>query len=306
MVSEGKSIVTYENEVYDATEFKTTHPGGSKFIDDHIGEDITQLFNDHDHSKIALRLLGELKIGTLSTNTVSEDSKTKEFEDESWRQYIEPSEGAVYQVFTKLNGELYLKFLNDPKHLTKPGDILRMYKSPFIDFFTRTPWYVVGLFWTPFVIYHLYLGYFLSSVVEEIWYFILGIVIWTYTEYVLHRFLLHSEEYIAHNRYLRTLHFMGHGVHHCFPMDKDRLVSPIALTLPLYLIIAYLVGMICPVKLYNPLVAGILISYSFYDMFHYYLHHAKAPKTIEYRKRYHMYKNHKCKLKILNNLHFKT
>ena len=128
MISEGKSIVTFENEVYDATEFKTTHPGGSRFIDDHIGEDITQLFIDHDHSKIALRLLGELKIGVLPSSTTKEDSKTKEFEEESWRQYIEPSEGAVYQVFTKMNGELYLKFLNDPKHLTKPGDVLRMYK----------------------------------------------------------------------------------------------------------------------------------------------------------------------------------
>ena len=98
---------------------------------------------------------------------------------------------------------------------------------------------------------------------------------------------------------------MGHGVHHCFPMDKDRLVSPIVLTLPLYLIIAYLVGMICPVKLYNPLVAGILISYSFYDMFHYYLHHAKAPKTIEYRKRYHMYRKSQMLIKILNSVHLK-
>ena len=152
MISEGKSIVTFENEVYDATEFKATHPGGSRFIDDHIGEDITQLFIDNDHSKIALRLLGELKIGVLPSSTTKEDSKTKEFEEESWRQYIEPSEGAVYQVFTKMNGELYLKFLNDPKHLTKPGDVLRMYKWKYIDFFTRTPWYLVGLFWTPFVI----------------------------------------------------------------------------------------------------------------------------------------------------------
>ena len=62
---EGKAIVIFEGDVFDATHFKVTHPGGPKFIDAHVGEDITELFYEEEHTKIALRLLNDLKIGTL-------------------------------------------------------------------------------------------------------------------------------------------------------------------------------------------------------------------------------------------------
>ena len=91
---QNKAIVIFEGEVFDATNFKETHPGGPKYIDDNVGKDISQLFYDNDHSKIALRLLKEIKIGTLASSENSKSnskdsakmSRMKEIEDEAWRE----------------------------------------------------------------------------------------------------------------------------------------------------------------------------------------------------------------------------
>ena len=67
-----RAIVIFEGEVFDTTDFKITHPGGPKYIDDHIGEDITKLFYDNDHSRIARRLLKEINIGTYASTATKQ------------------------------------------------------------------------------------------------------------------------------------------------------------------------------------------------------------------------------------------
>ena len=67
---DNRAIVIFEGDVFDATDFKITHPGGPKYIDDNVGKDITKLFYENEHSRIARRLLKEIKIGTLSTSTI--------------------------------------------------------------------------------------------------------------------------------------------------------------------------------------------------------------------------------------------
>lgn len=161
---EGRAIVIFEGDVYDTTDFKITHPGGPKLIDDHIGEDVTELFYEAEHTKIALRLLNELKIGTLSKDADAQISKStdhsqtqmKEIEDEAWRLKVDPKKGTIYQVYMNLNQEEYMKFINDPKHLTRPDDEHRMFYYSFCEVFSRTPWYHIGLFWTPTVLYKLW------------------------------------------------------------------------------------------------------------------------------------------------------
>ena len=182
MVKEGnRAIVIFEGEVFDTTDFKITHPGGPKYIDDNIGKDITQLFYDNDHSKIALRLIKETKIGVyqdkLNTNgtkaKVNGKERMKEIEDEKWREIIDPAEGTIYQVMTKLSHDEYMNFVNDPKHLTKPGDIHWMFKTPFLEFFSRTPWYYISKIskYTTWYIYNFDVSYSLlldsSSIIQN-------------------------------------------------------------------------------------------------------------------------------------------
>ena len=96
-----RAIVIYEGDVYDATDFKETHPGGPKYIDDHVGKDISTLFYQYEHSRIAKRLLNEIKIGTLSScsngdsTSVDSDLADKEKKDKELREIIDPSKGTI-------------------------------------------------------------------------------------------------------------------------------------------------------------------------------------------------------------------
>ena len=124
--------------------------------------------------------------------------------------------------------------------------------------------------------------------------FILGFFTWTFVEYTLHRFLFHIEKFMPDNKYFITLHYILHGVHHAFPMDHGRLVFPVILALPLYLLIFnFFVKVIYPVIICNTVMAGLLFGYLIYDMGHYYLHHSQPLKIVEYRKKYHMYHHYK-------------
>lgn len=179
---EKRAIVIFEGDVYDATNFKITHPGGPQYIENYIGKDMTEAFYDEEHTKIALRLLKELKIGTLTNEANNKkavvtdhgDNRMKEVKNEDWREKIDPSKGTVWQVFTKLNQDEYMKFVNDPKHLTKPGEEMRMFDLDFIEMFSRTPWYHIGLFWTPMVLYKLWLGYHELSIPGMVLVFLFG------------------------------------------------------------------------------------------------------------------------------------
>lgn len=298
----GRSIVVFESQVYDWTEFKQTHPGGPKLIDDLVGKDITEEFYDAEHSKIALRLLSQLKIGRISENiddnhtniSVVNNERMKEIEGEEWRKLIDPTKGTIYQVFTKMDLKSYMHFVNDPKHMTKPGEKMRMFDNNILEFFSCTPWYHVGIFWFPIVCYKIWEStYDGMSPAMMLFTFILGMFTWTFTEYALHRFVFHMELYIPDNRFCITLHYILHGVHHAFPMDEDRLVFPIAMAIPMYKIVFFILCLVYPSHMCNLAMAGLVFMYLGYDMGHYYLHHSDPHKFVEYRKKYHMYHHYK-------------
>lgn len=298
---EGRAIVIFEGDVFDATDFKITHPGGPKFIDDYVGKDITEVFYEEEHTKIALRLLNELKIGSLSKNddakiSVNPDhshNKMKEIENEEWRLKVDPKKGTVWQVYKNLDAEEYIKFINDPKHLTRPDDVHRMFYWDFFEMFSRTPWYHIGLFWTPTVVYKLLQSYLETSLLMTLISFAVGVILWTFMEYSLHRFVFHMESFIPNSAIFRTLHFIIHGVHHAFPMDHDRLVFPIVLAVPLYYLFFSMFSVVFPQMMLNGVSAGVVGAYMMYDMGHYYLHHAQPLQIVQYRKKYHMYHHYK-------------
>lgn len=302
-----RAIVIFEGEVFDATDFKVTHPGGPKYIDDHVGEDISKLFYDNEHSRIARRLLMETKIGRLASddksngttytngnsNASNREYETKIKEDKELREVVDPSKGTIYQVFTKFNKERYIKYINDPKHLTRPGESMRMFDAPYLEIFSRTPWYVIPIFWIPMIIYNFVLALDNLNLVQIIICTFIGAFMWTFIEYFLHRFIFHLELWIPDNRYLYTLHYVIHGVHHAFPMDKDRLVFPPVLGVPLYHLLWAFFSCFIPAYLCRGLEVGLVAGYVTYDLSHYYFHHEQPLKQLEYRKKYHMYHHYK-------------
>ena len=54
--------------------------------------------------------------------------------------------------------------------------------------------------------------------------FVFGVLFWTLTEYLLHRFLFH---WITEAKWSQRFHFVMHGSHHQFPRDEERLLMPL-------------------------------------------------------------------------------
>lgn len=62
------------------------------------------------------------------------------------------------------------------------------------------------------------------------------------TEYTLHRWLFHLDEYLPNHPAAIMTHFLLHGVHHIIPMDPYRLVFPPVIAVPLGLAVRSLLG----------------------------------------------------------------
>ena len=61
-------LVVYKGIVYNVTVFIDFHPGGEAIIREHIGEDITKVFDNgplHKHSSNALYMLEEYRYGKI-------------------------------------------------------------------------------------------------------------------------------------------------------------------------------------------------------------------------------------------------
>jgi 4-hydroxysphinganine ceramide fatty acyl 2-hydroxylase len=99
---------------------------------------------------------------------------------------------------------------------------------------------------------------------------LLGIIVWTLTEYTLHRFIFH---YQPKSKFGDKVHFIFHGVHHDYPSDSRRLVMPPSISIPLALLFFYLFYNLLGKVYIAPFFVGFLTGYLFYDMTHYAVHH---------------------------------
>lgn len=177
---------------------------------------------------------------------------------------------------------------------------IRLFKSDFLEFFTHISPVTVLIIWVPVAVYFLYRaaaalgpgagwGHIPAG-------FLLGIVIWTFAEYMLHRFVFHYEPKTERQE---KIFFLFHGVHHAQPQLKTRLVMPPVVSIPLaflfyglyYLVVAVLLG--AP-QWVAPLFSGFVVGYLIYDMTHYATHHFPMRSGyLKYLKRYHMMHHYK-------------
>ena len=117
-----------------------------------------------------------------------------------------------------------------------------------------------------------------------------GLLMWTLCEYVLHRWVFHWTEATPRGR---RIHFVLHGVHHDFPNDKDRLVMPLMVSVPLGVIFFAAFYGLFGVGVAEPLFGGFVLGYLVYDGTHYSVHHFKLTTGVSrYVKRHHMLHHH--------------
>jgi sterol desaturase/sphingolipid hydroxylase (fatty acid hydroxylase superfamily) len=167
----------------------------------------------------------------------------------------------------------------------------RMFETPLIERFSRIHPLTPFLFWLPVLGY---LGVRSAAhgigALQGVGFALGGLLVWTLSEYVLHRYLFH---YVGPRPWQRRVHFVLHGVHHDFPQDSDRLVMPLGASIPLgaafYLLFRVLFGAI----LVDPLFIGFGLGYLAYDGTHYAIHHFRMSSRLgRWIKRHHMVHHH--------------
>jgi sterol desaturase/sphingolipid hydroxylase (fatty acid hydroxylase superfamily) len=101
-----------------------------------------------------------------------------------------------------------------------------------------------------------------------------GVVLWTVTEYALHRFVFH---WTPRRGLGIALTYLLHGVHHAYPTDRGRLVMPPAVSLPLAVAFYALFVGAAGVRVGEGLYTGFLAGYVAYDTLHYVVHASRRP-----------------------------
>jgi len=281
--------VIYKGYVYDVTNFLNQHPGGSNLILSHAGKDVKNILDDsniHQHTDSAYKLLQDFRIGKLIQYQDDINCETKkdiedEFSMDGWNEeQLDWDQGLVKQVH-KL-GPNYLKWVHSPVNRK-----LRLFDSDFIEFFSKTPWYMIPIIWIPVLlilshisIQEMHNSYFnkfdspyqYTTLALYAACFLLGLPIWTFVEYFLHRYLFHLEPK-GDSPVAITLHFFLHGQHHKVPFDSSRLVfPPVAAAVFAWLMLTFLTYLI-PGGFGRAMGAGGILGYVIYDLTHYYLHH---------------------------------
>lgn len=149
----------------------------------------------------------------------------------------------------------------------------RMFKSNFFEMFSKVHYSVPLIIFVPAISYFLYSAITSSlSIGYGMLYFILGFLVWTVTEYVMHRFIFHFE---PKSKIGLRLHFIFHGVHHDYPKDRLRLVLPPAVSIPLATMFYFIFRSIISTDGFYAFFASFLIGYLIYDMIHYAIHHVQ-------------------------------
>ncbi|KAF9519780.1 hypothetical protein BS47DRAFT_1481693 [Hydnum rufescens UP504] len=284
--SKGDCWITRARRVYDVTGFLDDHPGGNDLILRHAGKDVGDAMTDprgHDHSQAAYDILNQYAVGKIGA--------TPALVNGDWvvTDHFHPNETSPDDDYEK----------NEFLDLNKP--LIR-------QMFSRvTEWYVVPIVWLP-IATAIFIRSTLQfsgtaphfpfswasfavdsitavSLAKTTSLFFVGLFLWTFFEYLHHRYLFHLDRLLPDTPAFLTAHFILHGIHHFLPMDRLRLVLP-----PTMFAVVQFPATRLLYALFSPAIANGLVS----GLFVAFLHHASLPGHIREMKRYHLshhYKN---------------
>jgi sterol desaturase/sphingolipid hydroxylase (fatty acid hydroxylase superfamily) len=164
-----------------------------------------------------------------------------------------------------------------PQHLTpQRGELIMFENSHILERLSRIRPATVLLVYLPVVAVAFYLSLAAGqNILTSAGLFLAGAAVWTLFEYFFHRFVFHFDPKTA---FQNRLQFVMHGVHHQYPHDKDRLVMPITVSVPLALLLFALFRLLLGESVWG-FFSGFVAGYVGYDMMHYAIHHAKGFKT---------------------------
>lgn len=158
----------------------------------------------------------------------------------------------------------------------------KMFDNPVLEFLSYSGpilMTTLHLLWASGLIY-LGLTFFPTiSITQIILFFISGLLFWSLTEYLMHRFVFHIE---SENKAVKAFHYAMHGYHHAVPHDTNRLFMP---PVPALLFLGAFFGIFFLFMGHYAwfFTAGFEIGYLIYSRMHY-LMHIRTPKNAYLKK----------------------
>ncbi|KAF9897008.1 fatty acid alpha-hydroxylase [Lobosporangium transversale] len=146
----------------------------------------------------------------LKTTDLAADKKSK---------FLDLSQPLLWQLWNSdFSKAFYLEQVHIPRHISGSA---RIFGSPYLEVFTKTPWYIIPIFWLPIITYNAHRSLETGLSPDNLAaLFVLGMFLWTLAEYVIHRFLFHLDDLLPDSTVWLTAHFLLHGIHHYLPMDR--------------------------------------------------------------------------------------
>ena len=181
----------------------------------------------------------------------------------------------------------------EKKFISGKDESARMFKNDFLESLSKIHFAVPLFLFVPVVVFFVYKSFFVLEL--PVWYilvlFTAGGLAWSFTEYVIHRFLFHHK---PKTKFGERVHFMVHGVHHDYPNDSKRLVLVPSVSIPLAFLFFFAYYFTMGEHATAPFYAGFVAGYLFYDMTHYALHHANFKNKFWINlKKHHMMHHYK-------------
>jgi sterol desaturase/sphingolipid hydroxylase (fatty acid hydroxylase superfamily) len=175
--------------------------------------------------------------------------------------------------------------------VSNKDETARMFKSDFMEALSKVHFTVPLYVYIPLIAYLLYRSVVIYSLpgLDIISLIVLGLIVWTISEYLLHRFLFH---FPAKSPLGKRISFMFHGVHHDYPNDSKRLVMPPSASIPLAVIFYIIFNLVLGEVDVLPFFTGFIIGYLFYDISHYAIHHFNMHNKFWLRIKNHHMRHH--------------
>lgn len=171
------------------------------------------------------------------------------------------------------------------KFVSNRDETVRLFKNPILEYFSHIHPITPVVVFIPFALIFLYMSFISVGILNTVFLFIVGVLMWTIFEYAFHRWAFH---YHPKSMLGKKVHFLVHGIHHDYPRDRTRLVMPLLVSVPLALLFYFIFQSLFGAYYYT-MFSGFIIGYVAYDSIHFATHHMTMKGKIgKFLKEYHL------------------
>ena len=151
----------------------------------------------------------------------------------------------------------------------------KIFNNQYLEYLTKTHPLVIWMMYLPVLLLFPYyaLKYLSIGKSAVTTFFFLGVLFWTFTEYVLHRFVFHFHPKTVLGK---KINYILHGNHHEYPRDRERLFMPpipSIIIASLFFFVFYFMLDVYAIAFFP----GFMLGYLIYGSMHYAIHAFNPP-----------------------------